>query len=101
MSSKEQLERTISNYWNNSKLTPEEQNDLLVEICREVFATNAGKVVLNMLMTDLHLFEFSDGERDRYLNDYAKFFIRHRLGVRDTKNMTDFIAETAASEGGL
>jgi len=54
-----------------------------------------------MMMTDLCLFDSVHTKREKYLNDYAKFFVRERLGVRDTKSLTDFIAETAASGGGL
>jgi len=101
MSNQAQLEKIIGNYGKNSKLSAEEQNDLLVEICRQVFSSEAGKIVLNMLMTDLCLFEYAPDEREKYLNDYAKYFIRQRLGVRDTKSFTDFLAETAAAGGGL
>jgi len=87
-------------FWKDKKLTEEEKHALLVETCRKVFSTDDGKVVLNMLLTDLHMFETSNTERETALNEYAKFFIRRRLGVRDTKSMTDFIAETAVTEGG-
>jgi hypothetical protein len=87
-------------FWNNKKLSPQEQNEMLVEACRKVFGTEEGKVALNMLLADLFLYERTRTEREHYLNEYAKFFIRERLGVRDTKALTDFIAETAASGGG-
>ena len=90
----------LNNFWKNKKLTPDEQNDLLVETCRKVFGTPDGKIVLNALMTDLHLYEQTHTKREHFLNDYAKFLIRQRLGVRDTKSLTDFIAETAAAGGG-
>jgi len=87
-------------FWNNKKLKPEEQNKMLIGICKKVFGSDDGKIALNMLMTDLRLFDCANTEREKHLNDYAKFFIRERLGVRDTKSLTDFIAETAASGGG-
>ena len=91
----------FGNFWKDKKLTDEEKKEMLIETCRKVLGTDDGKIVLNMLMTDLRLFDHANTKREKYLNDYAKFFIRERLGVRDTKAMTDFIAETAASGGGL
>jgi len=87
-------------FWKNKKLPEKERNALLKENCRNVFKTEEGKVALNMLLTDLHLFEPALSDQDKALNEYAKFFIRVRLGVRDTKVLTDFIAETAVTEGG-
>jgi len=87
-------------FWKNKTLTPQQQNEMLVEACRKVFGSVEGKIVLNMLLTDLFLFEDAITERDRALNEYAKFFIRERMGVRGTKSLTDFIAETAAAAGG-
>ena len=87
-------------FWMDKKLTAEERNDLLVETCRRVFACDDGKIVLNMLMTDMCLLREAETEREEALNGYAKFFIRERLGVRDTKALTDFIAQTAAAGGG-
>ena len=95
------MKRILCNFWKDKKLTEEEKDEMLIETCRKVFGTDDGKIVLNMLMTDLRLFDLANTEREKYLNDYAKFFIRERLGVRGTKAMTDFIAETAASGGGL
>ena len=86
-------------FWRNKKLTPEERNEMLKEACRKVFGTEDGRVVLNMLMTDLFLYENTHTKQERALNEYAKFFIRERLGLRDTKALTDFIAETAACGG--
>ena len=87
-------------FWNNEKLSAANKNEMLIETCRKVFSTDDGKIVLNMLMTDLFFFDKGETEKEGFLNEYAKFFIRERLGVRDTKSLTDFIAETAASGGG-
>jgi len=91
---------TFIPFWKNKKLSPEARNELLVETCRKVFNTEDGKIILNMLLADLRLYEDARTKREKTLNEYAKFFIRERLGVRDMKALTDFIAETAASEGG-
>ena len=92
--------KTFLPFWKDKQLSPEERNELLVETCRKVFGTEDGKIALNVLLTDLFLYETAHTKREAVLNRYAKFFIRERLGVRDTKALTDFIAETAASGGG-
>jgi predicted GNAT family acetyltransferase len=84
-------------------LSPKKQNERLREICRRVFGTDEGKIVLNMLLTDLHLFEKNLSTGDNALNEYAKFLIRERLGVSNTVSLTDTViagAETAASRRG-
>jgi hypothetical protein len=88
-------------FWNKKELSNEEKNKMLMDTCRKVFSTEDGKIVLNALLFDLHLYETTHTKREHFLNEYAKFFIRERLGVSDTKALTDFIAETAAAEGGL
>ena len=90
----------IKPFWKDGLLTARERNAALVETCRKVFGTDEGKAVLNMLLADLRLFGAADTKRERALNEYAKFFMRERMGVRDTKALTDFIAETAAAAGG-
>jgi hypothetical protein len=83
-------------------LKPEEQAKRLREICVKVFSSDDGKIVLNMLLTDLRLYEECISERDAALNEYAKYFIRERLGVIKTIPLTDSIIETAAScNGGI
>jgi len=93
-------EKERTPFWRNKKLPAEERRRLLTETCGRVFGTEDGKTVLNMLLTDLRLFESAGTEREKALNEYAKFFIRERLGVRDTKALTDFVAETSVSGGG-
>lgn len=90
----------FSRFWKDAKLSPGEQNEALRNACREVFSTPKGKIVLNMLLTDLCLYEKVTTDDEGVLNEYAKFFVRERLGVGDTVALTDFIAETAASRGG-
>jgi hypothetical protein len=90
-------------FWNNPKLAEKEKNGELVRACRRAFSTEDGRIALNMLLTDLYFFKEAPGEGPAALNNYAKFFIRERLGVRGTVTLTDaiaFEAETAASRGG-
>ena len=94
------MSKPLSAFWRDKRLTAGERNAALVGTCRSVFGSAEGKVALNMLLADLCLFEPARTKRERALNEYAKFFIRERLGVRDTKALTDFVAETAASGGG-
>jgi hypothetical protein len=87
-------------FWKDKNLTAQEKNEMLKETCRKVFGSDEGKIVLNMLLTDMFLFENTHTKREHVLNEYAKFFIREWMGVSGSKDLTDFIAETAASAGG-
>jgi hypothetical protein len=90
-------------FWYDAKLSDEEKNRELVAACRRTFLTADGRIVLNMLLTDLYFFEQSTDSGGAALSNYAKFFIRERLGVRDTVALSDAvagIAETAASGEG-
>jgi len=87
-------------FWKNRKLTVQEQNEMLVETFRKVFGTDEGKIALKALLEDLRFFEACRTKRECALNDYAKFFIRERMGMGDTKGITDFIADTAVRSGG-
>jgi len=89
----------VSFFWEDKNIKPQEKNRELVLAFRKVFSTENGKIALNAILTDLHLFERVHTEKDSYLNEYAKFFIRERLGVKNTKVLTDFISETAVSGG--
>jgi hypothetical protein len=87
-------------FWKDGNLSPLEKNDRLVGVCRNVFGTPEGKIVLNMLLTDLYFFDRTRDSEEDVLNNYAKFLVRERLGVSDTVALSDFIAETAVSRGG-
>jgi hypothetical protein len=87
-------------FWKDRDLSPRQKNDRLVAVCRRVFGTPEGKVVLNMLLTDLYFFDRTRGPEDGALNNYAKFLIRERLGAGDTVLLSNAIAGTAAARGG-
>jgi hypothetical protein len=90
-------------FWDDAKLSDEEKNRKLVAACRRAFLTADGRIALNMLLTDLYFFDPSPDEAGAALSNYAKFFIRERLGVRGTVALSDAIAgaaETAASGEG-
>jgi hypothetical protein len=80
-------------------LTPEEQMQILQKTCSRVVHTEDGKIFLNMLLTDLHFFDICTTENEKALNEYAKFLIRYRLGVSNTLELSNMIAETAGTKG--
>jgi len=88
------------NFWKDKNITKFEKNKKLQAVFQNVFSTEEGKIALNAILTDLRFFNEAYTDAEKALNNYAKFFIRDRLGLRSTKSTTDFIAETAASEGG-
>jgi hypothetical protein len=82
------------------KKQEEAQIEVLRSICNKVFSTNDGKIVLDMLLHDLFIFEQCHDDDDKALNQYGKYFLRERLGLTKVKDVVDFIAQTAASERG-
>ncbi len=73
--------------------TPEEQNKELIKTFRRVFKTEDGKIVLNALLTDLYFFDKAKTDDEKALSEYAKFFIKERLGSYKTFNITNSIIE--------
>jgi hypothetical protein len=70
---------------------------------RRVFSTKDGRTVLGRLLRDLYFFDQTPDSAGAALNNYAKFFIRERLGVLGTAALSDAVAdaaETAASGEG-
>ncbi|MDR1278798.1 MAG: hypothetical protein LBK02_08605 [Treponema sp.] len=73
-----------------------EKRDVLLE----VFGTPQGIKALNIILEDLRFFHWTDGEGERALNEYAKFFVRERLGVADTLRIAEAVmAEASQSRG--
>jgi hypothetical protein len=73
-----------------------EQRDVLLE----VFGTPRGAEALNIILDDLRFFHWTDTEAERALNEYAKFFVRERLGVVDTLRIAEAVmAEASQSRG--
>lgn len=87
-------------FWRDKSITKFEKNRKLQAVFQRVFNSEDGKIALNAILTDLRFFNEANSIEEKALNNYAKFFIRERLGLRSTKSTTDFIAETSASEGG-
>jgi hypothetical protein len=74
----------------------QEKRDVLLE----VFGTPRGAEALNIILEDLRFFHWTDSEADRALNEYAKFFVRERLGVVDTLRIAEAVmAEASQSRG--
>ena len=74
-------------------LTPEEQNKELQKIFREVFSSEKGKIVLNVLLDDLHYFKLCRCEEDHALNNYAKILVGVRMGYVDTFSISNKLLE--------
>ena len=68
---------------------PDEQNKELQKIFKRVFQSTDGKIVLNALLKDLFYFDAATSDAEKALCEYAKFFIRERLGVKKTLSITD------------
>lgn len=56
---------------------------------RKVFSDYDGKIVLNVLLNDLMLFQPCNSERETALRNYATYLIQERMGYKDTVSMTD------------
>lgn len=69
--------------------TPEKQYEELQKICKRVFKSADGKIVLNALLKDLFYFDAAASDAEKALCEYAKFFIRARLGIKKTLAITD------------
>lgn len=67
----------------------EEINKNLVRYFQEVFSSDKGRAVLNVILTDLHYFDVCTDDEDRALSNYAKMLISNRLGMVDTVAITD------------
>lgn len=68
---------------------PDEQYKALQKTFKRVFKSAEGKIVLNALLKDLFYFDAAPSDTEKVLCEYAKFFIRERLGVKKTLRITD------------
>ncbi len=78
---------------------PDEQANALKAICQRVFTTEEGRIVFNMLMTDLRFFDEANTEAEVALSEYAKFFLRERLGIVNTLDATNALMKTLTVTG--
>jgi hypothetical protein len=62
---------------NVNKKTEEENQRLF----RRLFLSPDGQEALRILLNDWSFFDICDTEQKRILNDYAKIFLRSRLGM--------------------
>lgn len=70
---------------------PDEQYEELQKTFKRVFKSADGKIVLNALLKDLFYFDAATSDAEKALSEYAKFFIRERLGVKKTLSITNAI----------
>lgn len=68
-----------------------EYNENVKKTFQEVFTSEKGAAVLNILLNDLHVFEEVKNEDEVSLRNYARFFLLERLGVVDSVAVTDAI----------
>lgn len=61
---------------------------------QSIFMTAEGKICLNILLSDLRFFRSCESVEEKALSEYAKVFLRERLGVEDTSVITDAIIKT-------
>lgn len=77
----------------------EDQLYALQKVLQEVFSTEYGKIALNVLLTDLFFLEEAQTEKEKNLCEYAKYFLRERLGLDKTFVFTNKIIETVNPRG--
>lgn len=71
--------------------SPEEQNRYLQQCFHEVFSTDKGKIVFNVLLNDLRFFSTCYTEQDNALRNYATVLIQERLGIKNTLVMSNYL----------
>lgn len=75
-----------------------DQIKAIQRIFRNVFSTPEGKVALNVLLSDLRYYRPAENEADYALCEYAKKFLRVRLGLEDTVALTESVLATISKE---
>ena len=78
---------------------PEKQKKEIQRLFNEVFSTDNGKVVLNVLLSDLRYFRPAITDAEKSLCEYAKILLRERMGLKNTQLMTESILETCRTQG--
>ena len=73
--------------------SPDEQIKALRKTFKRVFKTEDGKIVFNALLNDLFYFTEAKTEAEKALCEYAKFFLRERLGIVKTLDITDSLID--------
>ena len=68
-----------------------EYNENVKKTFQEVFMSEKGAAVLNILLNDMHVFEEVHSAEEVALRNYARFFLLERLGVADSIAVTDAI----------
>ncbi|AAS11640.1 MULTISPECIES: hypothetical protein [Treponema] len=73
--------------------SPDEQIEALRKTFKRVFKTEDGKIIFNALLNDLFYFTEAKTEAEKALCEYAKFFLRERLGIIKTLNITNSLID--------
>ena len=70
----------------------EELNEEEVKrLMRRVFSTEDGKKVFNIILTDLYYFDLVRNDKEVTLQNFAKYFVNERLGIKDTVAISNFM----------
>lgn len=88
-------EYRIDGYENSDN---KEQMKAVQRAFRNVFSTPDGKIVLNVLLSDLRYYRPAETEADYALCEYAKKLLRIRLGLEDTTAMTESVLSAINKE---
>lgn len=75
-------------------LNEDDQHKELVKMFRRVFSSGEGKIVLGVLLEDMHYFNSCDNAEEMALSNYAKKIVREYLGNEDNMDLCErLIAE--------
>lgn len=75
------------------KLSPAEQNAEMIRMFRRVFDTKEGRIVLGIILEDLHYFVQCTNPDAAALNNYAKILLQKRLGINKTMEIIDALMQ--------
>jgi hypothetical protein len=76
------------------RATTDKKKKEINRLFQSIFMTAEGKICLNILLSDLRFFRPCESVEDKALSEYAKVFLRERLGIENTSVITDAIIST-------
>lgn len=88
---KQKIKESVAEF---SGLDPQQQAKKIIEMFREVFGTDHGKIVLGLILEDLYYFRDCTNDEARALNNYAKILLGQRLGFNNNKKRVDALFNT-------
>lgn len=73
----------------------DKQQKEIRRIFRSVFSSEDGKTALNVLLSDLRFFRPCETQDETALCEYAKLFLRKRLGIESTTELMAALVSAA------